>query len=72
MRRPGPVKNCVGCPQNSEARAALEDAALLWLRSDIEDVAYNGGASYKLTLSLKNASAANAVFVLSPTVRTYV
>ncbi len=58
--------------QRRQARAALEDAALLWLRSDIEDVAYNGGASYTLTLSLKNASAANAVFVLSPTVRTFV
>ena len=58
--------------QRREARAALEDAALLWLRADIEDVAYNGGASYTLTLSLKNLSAAKAVFVLSPTVHTYV
>jgi ABC-type lipoprotein export system ATPase subunit len=58
--------------QRRQARAALEDAALLWLRSDIEDVAYNGGTSYTLTLSLENRSAANAVFVLSPTVRAYV
>jgi putative ABC transport system ATP-binding protein/macrolide transport system ATP-binding/permease protein/lipoprotein-releasing system ATP-binding protein len=58
--------------QRRQARAALEDAALLWLRANIEDVAYNGGVSYTLTLSLENRSAANAVFVLSPTVRTYV
>ena len=58
--------------QRRQARAALEDAALLWLRADIADVAYNGGASYTLTLSLENRSAANAVFVLSPTVRAYV
>jgi putative ABC transport system ATP-binding protein/macrolide transport system ATP-binding/permease protein/lipoprotein-releasing system ATP-binding protein len=58
--------------QRRQARAALEDAALLWLRADIEDVAYHGAASYTLTLSLKNTSAANAVFVLSPKVRTYV
>jgi putative ABC transport system ATP-binding protein/macrolide transport system ATP-binding/permease protein/lipoprotein-releasing system ATP-binding protein len=55
-----------------QARAALEDAALLWLRADIEDVAYHGGASYTLTLYLENRSAAHAVFVLSPTVRAYV
>jgi ABC-type lipoprotein export system ATPase subunit len=58
--------------RRSQARAALQDAALLWLRSEIEDVAYDGGMSYTLTLSLRNASAANAVFVLSPTVRTFV
>jgi len=58
--------------QRRQARAALEDAALLWLQADIEDVAYNGGTSYTLTLSLENRSAANAVFVLSPTVRAYV
>jgi ABC-type lipoprotein export system ATPase subunit len=58
--------------QRRQARAALEDAALLWLRAEIENIAYNGGASYTLTLSLENRSAANAVFVLSPTVRAYV
>jgi ABC-type lipoprotein export system ATPase subunit len=58
--------------QRRQARAALEDAALLWLRSDIADVAYDGGTTYTLTLSLKNTSAANAVFVLSPTVRIFV
>jgi putative ABC transport system ATP-binding protein/macrolide transport system ATP-binding/permease protein/lipoprotein-releasing system ATP-binding protein len=58
--------------ERRQARAAQEDAALLWLRADIENIAYNGGASYTLTLSLTNSSAAKAVFVLSPTVRTYV
>jgi len=58
--------------ERRQARAALEDAALLWLRADIEDVAYHGGASYTLTLALENRSAANAVFVLSPTLRAYV
>jgi ABC-type lipoprotein export system ATPase subunit len=58
--------------QRRQARAALEDAALLWLRASIDDVAYNGGTSYTLTLSLENRSTANAVFVLSPTVRAYV
>jgi putative ABC transport system ATP-binding protein/macrolide transport system ATP-binding/permease protein/lipoprotein-releasing system ATP-binding protein len=58
--------------QRRQARAALEDAALLWLRADIQDVGYKGGASYTLTLSLENRSAASAVFVLSPTVRAYV
>jgi putative ABC transport system ATP-binding protein/macrolide transport system ATP-binding/permease protein/lipoprotein-releasing system ATP-binding protein len=55
-----------------QARAALEDAALLWLRADIQDIAYNGGASYTLTLSMENRSVAHPVFVLSPTVRAYV
>jgi ABC-type lipoprotein export system ATPase subunit len=58
--------------QRRQARAALEDAALLWLRADIDDVAYKGGASYTLTLSLENRSNAKAVFVLSPAVRAYV
>jgi putative ABC transport system ATP-binding protein/macrolide transport system ATP-binding/permease protein/lipoprotein-releasing system ATP-binding protein len=58
--------------QRRQARAALEDAALLWLRADIEDVAYHGGASYTLTLALTNRSAASAVFVLAPTLRAYV
>jgi ABC-type lipoprotein export system ATPase subunit len=58
--------------QRRQARAALEDAALLWLRADIGDVAYHGGTSYTLTLSFENRSTANPVFVLSPTVRAYV
>jgi putative ABC transport system ATP-binding protein/macrolide transport system ATP-binding/permease protein/lipoprotein-releasing system ATP-binding protein len=58
--------------QRKQAHAALEDAALLWLRADIENVAYNGGESYVLSLSLENRSAPKAVFVLSPTVRAYV
>jgi putative ABC transport system ATP-binding protein/macrolide transport system ATP-binding/permease protein/lipoprotein-releasing system ATP-binding protein len=58
--------------ERREARAALEDAALLWLRADIADVAYEGGPSYKLTLAFENRSPASAVFVLSPAVRAYV
>ena len=58
--------------QRGQARAALEDAALLWLRVEIEDIAYNGGVSYTLTLSLENRSTGSAVFVLSPTLRAYV
>jgi putative ABC transport system ATP-binding protein/macrolide transport system ATP-binding/permease protein/lipoprotein-releasing system ATP-binding protein len=58
--------------ERRQARAALEEAALLWLRANIDEVAYNGGTSYTLTLSLENRSAAGAVFVLSPTVRAYV
>ncbi len=44
--------------QLRQAQAALEDAALLWLRADIEDVAYNGGVSYTWTLSLPAADEA--------------
>ncbi len=58
--------------QRRRDKAALEDAALLWLRSDIADVAYHGRASYTLTLSLENRSSASAVFVLSPTVHVFV
>jgi ABC-type lipoprotein export system ATPase subunit len=58
--------------QRRQARTALEDAALLWLRANIDDVAYHGGASYTLTLSFENRATASAVFVLSPTVRAYV
>ena len=58
--------------ERTQARAALEDAALLWLQANIDDIAYNGGTSYTLTLSLENRSAASPVFVLSPTVRAYV
>jgi ABC-type lipoprotein export system ATPase subunit len=58
--------------ERRKARAALEDAALLWLRADIDDVTHNGEASYTLALSLKNPSAAHEVFVLSPSLRAYV
>ena len=61
-----PSTSVISCTSGRQARAALEDAALLWLRADIDDVAYNGGASYTLTLSLENRSTASAVFVLSP------
>ena len=58
--------------ERTQAREALEDAALLWLQANIDDIAYNGGTSYALTLSLENRSAASPVFVLSPTVCAYV
>jgi putative ABC transport system ATP-binding protein/macrolide transport system ATP-binding/permease protein/lipoprotein-releasing system ATP-binding protein len=55
-----------------QARAALEDAALLWLRADIDDIAYGPGSSYSLTISLENLAADQAVFAMSPAVRAYV
>jgi ABC-type lipoprotein export system ATPase subunit len=55
-----------------QARAALEDAALLWLQANIENVVYSGGTSCTLTLTLENRSPTSAVFALSPTVRAYV
>jgi hypothetical protein len=55
-----------------QARAALEDAALLWLRAGIDDIAYGPGASYALTISLENQAADRAVFAMSPAVRAYV
>ena len=55
-----------------QARAALQDAALLWLRSSIDDIAYAPGSSYSLTVSLENLSANETVFAMSPAVRAYV
>ena len=55
-----------------QARAALEDAALLWLRADVDDIAYGPGSSYSLTISLENLAADRAVFAMSPAVRAYV
>jgi hypothetical protein len=55
-----------------QARAALEDAALLWLRADIDDIAYGPGSSYWLSISLENLAADRAVFAMSPAVRAYV
>jgi putative ABC transport system ATP-binding protein/macrolide transport system ATP-binding/permease protein/lipoprotein-releasing system ATP-binding protein len=58
--------------QRQQARAALEDAALLWLRANIDDITYAAGSSYSLTMSLANLSADKAVFAMSPAVRAYV
>jgi putative ABC transport system ATP-binding protein/macrolide transport system ATP-binding/permease protein/lipoprotein-releasing system ATP-binding protein len=58
--------------QRQQAREALEDAALLWLRANIDDITYAAGSTYALTMSLENLSADRAVFAMSPTVRAYV
>ena len=58
--------------QRRQAREALEDAALLWLRANIDDIAEASGSSYSLTMSLENLSADKAVFAMSPAVRAYV
>jgi hypothetical protein len=58
--------------QRRQAREALEDAALLWLRTNIDDIAEASGSSYSLTMSLENLSADKAVFAMSPAVRAYV
>jgi hypothetical protein len=55
-----------------QARAALEDAALLWLRANIDDIAYAPGSSYVLTFSLEDLSPEGTVFAMSPVVRAYV
>jgi ABC-type lipoprotein export system ATPase subunit len=55
-----------------QARAALEDAALLWLRANIDEITYASGSSYVLTLSLENLSTEHTVFAMSPAVRAYV
>jgi hypothetical protein len=55
-----------------QARAALEDAALLWLRADVDDIAYGPGSSYSLAISLENLSDDRPVFAMSPAVRAYV
>src|SRR5262249_8114170 len=52
--------------QRRQAREALEDAALLWLRANIDDIAEASGSSYSLTMSLENLSADKAVFAMSP------
>ena len=55
-------------PSAGQARAALEDAALLWLRVEIEDIAYNGGVSYAIDPFLgEPLDRQAAVFALSPT-----
>jgi putative ABC transport system ATP-binding protein/macrolide transport system ATP-binding/permease protein/lipoprotein-releasing system ATP-binding protein len=58
--------------ERQQARKALEDAALLWLRANIDDITYAAGSSYSLTISLENLSADEAVFAMSPGVRAYV
>jgi putative ABC transport system ATP-binding protein/macrolide transport system ATP-binding/permease protein/lipoprotein-releasing system ATP-binding protein len=58
--------------QRQHAREALEDAALLWLRANLDDITYAAGSSYSLTLSLENLSAGKAVFAMTPAVRAYV
>jgi hypothetical protein len=58
--------------QRRQAMEALEDAALLWLRVNIDDIAEVSGPSYSLTMSLENLSADKAVFAMSPAVRAYV
>jgi putative ABC transport system ATP-binding protein/macrolide transport system ATP-binding/permease protein/lipoprotein-releasing system ATP-binding protein len=55
-----------------QVKAALEDAALLWLRAEIQDLAYGPGSSYTLTLALENLSTGKPVFAMTPTVRAYV
>ncbi len=58
--------------EQREARSALEDAALLWLRADIDDIAYAPGSSYSLTLSLENLAPGRGVLAMSPVARAYV
>jgi putative ABC transport system ATP-binding protein/macrolide transport system ATP-binding/permease protein/lipoprotein-releasing system ATP-binding protein len=58
--------------QRQQARKGLEDAALLWLRINIDDITYAAGSSYTLTLSLENLSKDKAVFAMSPAMRAYV
>jgi putative ABC transport system ATP-binding protein/macrolide transport system ATP-binding/permease protein/lipoprotein-releasing system ATP-binding protein len=58
--------------ERQQARKALEDAALLWLRANIDDIAYAAGSAYCLTMSLENLSADKVVFAMSPAVRAYV
>jgi putative ABC transport system ATP-binding protein/macrolide transport system ATP-binding/permease protein/lipoprotein-releasing system ATP-binding protein len=58
--------------QRQQRRDALEDAALLWLRANIDDITYATGSAYSLTMSLENLSADKAVFAMSPAVRAYV
>jgi putative ABC transport system ATP-binding protein/macrolide transport system ATP-binding/permease protein/lipoprotein-releasing system ATP-binding protein len=55
-----------------QARAALEDAALLWLRANIDDIAYGPGSSYSLSIYLENLAPDRPVFAMSPAVRAYV
>lgn len=55
-----------------QARAALEDAALLWLRAEVDDIAYGPGSSYSFDIALQNLSDDQTVFAMSPTVRAYV
>jgi hypothetical protein len=55
-----------------QARAALGDAALLWLRAGIDDIAYGPGSSYTLAIALENASDDRAVYAMAPAVRAYV
>jgi putative ABC transport system ATP-binding protein/macrolide transport system ATP-binding/permease protein/lipoprotein-releasing system ATP-binding protein len=58
--------------ERQQGRKALEDAALLWLRANIDDITYAAGSSYSFTMSLENLSADKAVFAMSPAVRAYV
>jgi putative ABC transport system ATP-binding protein/macrolide transport system ATP-binding/permease protein/lipoprotein-releasing system ATP-binding protein len=55
-----------------QARAALEDAALLWLRANIDDIANGPDSSYSLSISLENLAPDRPVFAMSPAVRAYV
>jgi putative ABC transport system ATP-binding protein/macrolide transport system ATP-binding/permease protein/lipoprotein-releasing system ATP-binding protein len=55
-----------------QARKELEEAALLWLRANVDDITYASGSSYSLTMSLENLSADKSAFALSPAVRAYV
>jgi putative ABC transport system ATP-binding protein/macrolide transport system ATP-binding/permease protein/lipoprotein-releasing system ATP-binding protein len=55
-----------------QTRAALEDAALLWLRANVDDIDYGPNSSYSLAVSLENLSDAQPVFAMSPAVHAYV
>jgi putative ABC transport system ATP-binding protein/macrolide transport system ATP-binding/permease protein/lipoprotein-releasing system ATP-binding protein len=58
--------------QRRQIKEALGDAALRWLRANIEDIAPGPGLFYALTVYLENLSADKTVFAMSPTVRAYV
>jgi putative ABC transport system ATP-binding protein/macrolide transport system ATP-binding/permease protein/lipoprotein-releasing system ATP-binding protein len=55
-----------------QARTALEDAALLWLRANIDDITNGPRSSYFLSISLENLAPDRPVFAMSPAVRAYV
>jgi len=53
-------------------RQALEELAMSGLRAEVEGVNFGPGTSYLVSIYLRNTTAAQPIYVLSPTVRAFV
>jgi putative ABC transport system ATP-binding protein/macrolide transport system ATP-binding/permease protein/lipoprotein-releasing system ATP-binding protein len=56
----------------ADQRAALEELAMSNLRAEVKDITFGPGKTYLLSLYLRNTNDAQPLYVMTPTVRSFV